>query len=250
MTTDHTSKSIEEARREIVLEISGKLAERRKKRQINLETVSQTLKIRIPYLKAMENGEWDDLPGEVYLRGFLMRYAQYLGLNGAQLLTPYLALGKNLDESDEDSREEIKEEKSSSGWIWVGLAVLLFVGLIKFLKPENRNFGSQPDAESSRQIQNSSGQQSGDQPATDETENNPSEDHEIEIYTPHPLWLRIQSPEDTFEGFIPQETTWSWSGKGELSVRLGHTREVALVFDGKKVALGENQKRVILPYEN
>jgi cytoskeleton protein RodZ len=61
------------------------LREARERRGIDLAEVEATTRIRARFLRALENEEWDVLPGEAYTRGFIRTYAGYLGLDGALL---------------------------------------------------------------------------------------------------------------------------------------------------------------------
>lgn len=61
------------------------LREARRRRGIDLAEVEATTRIRARFLRALENEEWDVLPGEAYTRGFIHTYADYLGLDGARL---------------------------------------------------------------------------------------------------------------------------------------------------------------------
>jgi len=56
---------------------------------IQLDDAERTIRIRIRYLDALENEEWDVLPGDAYVRGFLHTYADFLGLDGAELVEEY-----------------------------------------------------------------------------------------------------------------------------------------------------------------
>jgi len=47
--------------------------------------VERDTKIRVKYLSALEDGEFTELPGDVYTRGFLRNYASYLGLDADQI---------------------------------------------------------------------------------------------------------------------------------------------------------------------
>jgi cytoskeletal protein RodZ len=62
--------------------IGGILREARNRRKLDLSEVEGAIKIRMRYLLAMENEEWDVLPGGAYTRGFIRTYASYLGLDG------------------------------------------------------------------------------------------------------------------------------------------------------------------------
>jgi cytoskeletal protein RodZ len=68
------------------LEIGQQLRQAREARSLSLEQVSQATHIRINYLKAMEAGDFEDLPSPVQARGFLRAYASYLGLEASSLL--------------------------------------------------------------------------------------------------------------------------------------------------------------------
>jgi cytoskeleton protein RodZ len=61
------------------------LREARKRRRIDLAQVEEVTKIRGRFLLAIENEEWDTLPGEAYVSAFIRTYAAYLGLDGPRL---------------------------------------------------------------------------------------------------------------------------------------------------------------------
>jgi len=61
------------------------LREARNRRKVDLSAVEAATRIRIRFLRAIENEEWDVLPEGVYTRGFIRTYAGYLGLDGERL---------------------------------------------------------------------------------------------------------------------------------------------------------------------
>lgn len=69
--------------------IGATLREARSRRKVDLSEVEAAIKIRVRYLQAMENEEWDALPGGAYTRGFIRTYAAYLGLDGERLADEY-----------------------------------------------------------------------------------------------------------------------------------------------------------------
>jgi len=69
--------------------IGPTLREARNRRKVDLVQVEAAIKIRVRYLQAMENEEWDALPGGAYTRGFISTYASYLGLEGDRLADDY-----------------------------------------------------------------------------------------------------------------------------------------------------------------
>jgi hypothetical protein len=65
--------------------IGETLREARIRRRIDLADVEAATKIRVRYLRALENDEWDVLPGDAYARSFIRTYANHLGLDGERL---------------------------------------------------------------------------------------------------------------------------------------------------------------------
>jgi cytoskeleton protein RodZ len=65
--------------------IGSVFREARNRRKVDLSEVEAATRIRVRYLRAIENEEWDVLPGGVYTRGFIRTYAAYLGLDGERL---------------------------------------------------------------------------------------------------------------------------------------------------------------------
>jgi cytoskeleton protein RodZ len=65
------------------------LREARNRRKLELSEVEAATRIRLRYLRAIEDEEWDVLPGGVYTRGFIRTYATFLGLDGDRLVNDY-----------------------------------------------------------------------------------------------------------------------------------------------------------------
>jgi cytoskeleton protein RodZ len=70
-------------------DIGATLREARMRAKIDINEVETRTKIRAKYLRAMENEEWDLLPGEVYVKSFLRTYGEYLGLDTRQLIDDF-----------------------------------------------------------------------------------------------------------------------------------------------------------------
>jgi cytoskeletal protein RodZ len=61
----------------------------REARSFDLPRVERDTKIRERYLSALERGEYRELPGAVYTKGFLRNYGSYLGLDPEYLIDLY-----------------------------------------------------------------------------------------------------------------------------------------------------------------
>ena len=70
-------------------EIGETLREARMRRRIDMTEVESATKIRGKYLRALENEEWELLPGPTFVKTFLRTYAEYLGLDARLLVEEY-----------------------------------------------------------------------------------------------------------------------------------------------------------------
>lgn len=69
--------------------VGTSLREARNRRRVELSEVEAATRIRHRFLRAIEEEEWDVLPGGVYTRGFIRTYASFLGLDGERLVEDY-----------------------------------------------------------------------------------------------------------------------------------------------------------------
>lgn len=65
--------------------VGNKLRDARARRRLSLQEVEEATKIRGRYLQAIENEDWDELPGDIYARAFVRTYGALLGLDGDRL---------------------------------------------------------------------------------------------------------------------------------------------------------------------
>lgn len=66
-------------------------------RDEELREVASALRIRLPYLEAIEEGRIEDLPGVTYGIGFVRGYAEYLGLDAADIVSRFKLEARGID---------------------------------------------------------------------------------------------------------------------------------------------------------
>lgn len=107
-----------------------RLKRERELREVTPEEICKATRIAPRFLEALENEQWDRLPGGVFGRGFVRSIARFLGLSEEDLLSEYdLARGENGNGAPTKSEERIP---SPPKWIPIlagALAVSLLVGL-------------------------------------------------------------------------------------------------------------------------
>ncbi len=114
--------------------------------KIDINEVEVRTKIRAKYLRAIENEEWDLLPGEVYVKSFLRTYGAFLGLDTRQLLDDF----KRQYEAPSDhelrpiaplARDRDRRPRMPRIPPWVAIAVVL-IGVVAVLYLVGRNTGN------------------------------------------------------------------------------------------------------------
>jgi transcriptional regulator with XRE-family HTH domain len=81
-------------------DIGRTLREARMRARIDISELESETKIRAKYLRALENEEFDLLPGPTYVKSFLRSYAEALGLDGRMLVEEYKLRHERLSDSD------------------------------------------------------------------------------------------------------------------------------------------------------
>ena len=67
------------------------LREPREERGMSVEEISRATRVPVSSVERIESDRFDELPGEVFVRGFLKSYARALGVAGDEVLARYTA---------------------------------------------------------------------------------------------------------------------------------------------------------------
>lgn len=70
-------------------EIGSRLKEARQAKGLSLDNLQEMTKIQKRYLEAIEEGNFDIMPGAFYVRAFIKQYAEAVGLDAEELLVTY-----------------------------------------------------------------------------------------------------------------------------------------------------------------
>src|SRR5438270_7766609 len=137
-------------------EIGTTLREARMRARIDISEVEARTKIRARYLRAIENEEWDLLPGPVYVKSFLRTYSDFLGLDSRMLVDEYKRRYEG--PSDHDARpiasRSRERERAARGpllppWAAIGL-VLAGIVVVLYLVGINSGNNKPPPSPTSK----------------------------------------------------------------------------------------------------
>ncbi|HEU4461366.1 MAG TPA: helix-turn-helix domain-containing protein [Solirubrobacterales bacterium] len=120
--------------------VGKRLREARTRRKLTLQEAEAATKIRAGYLRAIENEDWDQLPGDTYARAFICTYGSLLGLDGDRLAEEQRRQrgsarpGERLPRIDPRPRRVQRRRRSrprvSSGLIAVLVTALVVIALL------------------------------------------------------------------------------------------------------------------------
>ncbi|MBS0185713.1 MAG: helix-turn-helix domain-containing protein [Proteobacteria bacterium] len=112
--------------------IGALLRKKREEHKIPLDKASQQLCIRKAFLKAIEEGDTENLPERVYTLGFVKSYATYLELDKDSILLEYQKENNTSKEPDFSSFPDALPKKSTPSYLsyLIGLIIIILgIGL-------------------------------------------------------------------------------------------------------------------------
>ena len=109
------------------------LRHQREVRGFSLEEIAEQTKISLRALRALEAEDWEVLPAEIYIRGFIRCYCETIGLD------PHEAI-QRFEKSYRPAKPQespLADEGTAPGWrrvlLWIAVAVaLIFVVLLGY----------------------------------------------------------------------------------------------------------------------
>lgn len=240
--------------------LGDRLRKARKSLGLSIEDVHNATKIRKAYLIAMEEGRFSELPGEVYVRGFLRSVANVVGIDGDRLVFEYDRIHKASElektqqaEVDHRRKAEIQEKhKKARAFPFAVIGLLLVAFLIATLllgKPKDRFDADtidtcplQDDSSDIQEMVHETGKQyETGELATDDSQGSYDMELTAEFFGSHELiavttercWVRVISDgHRVFERTMLPGETETWKAKDEIRIKLGNAGGIDLTYNG------------------
>ena len=113
----------------------------RELRGVPLEEISRITKIHIRYLQALEDNRFDELPSEVFIKGYIRSYANIIGSDVDEMLNSYEeSIGNKLIEKGPNSKSKSTNTvKKYLGFVLAGLSILALLFFTKFIILDKNN---------------------------------------------------------------------------------------------------------------
>ncbi|NET55753.1 MAG: helix-turn-helix domain-containing protein [Symploca sp. SIO2E6] len=238
-------------------ELGSYLHQFRTQKSITLEEVAQRTRIQARLLRAIEEGRLDQLPEPVYIKGFIKRFADALGLNGTEFASTF-PTGEGLQLIKPSWRHmraaQLRPLHLYLLYIFLvigavnGLSYLVKRSAIQAIQPldirEQTYQLPAPENEQPREKQ----QRIAPNKATNVTQQaQDGKQVQVNVILKAESWIRVVVDGKTeFEGVLPEGTQRTWVAKEKLSVRAGNAGGVEVAYNdqtGKRLgAPGEVQE--------
>ncbi|MCX6363760.1 MAG: DUF4115 domain-containing protein [Actinobacteria bacterium] len=226
-----------------MFEIGNTLREARVRRNLTLQQVEEDTKIRVRYVQAMENEDFDVMPGATYVKGFLRTYSQYLALDPEVIIDEYRSRGIKTGEIQEpfggvSMLGAPRRHRGRNTVVFVAVICLLVLGVIWIL---GRGTDTQQSTNSGALgITSSSPSPSTSPSAKPPKTAAPVVQGELRVTVPAgESWIEVRREGSTgtvlFSGTVKKGKTRVFVGD-VLWLRLGNPSAVRLRVEGRKIA--------------
>lgn len=210
------------------------LRETREDQGLTLDQVAANTMIRARLLRAIEDGQLDQLPESVYVQGFIKRYANALGLDGE-------AIGKAFPIRNDASLypQTLRDTKPSQlrplhlYFVYLVLIVGAIAGLSYVLQRNAGNLATSPPPPTAPSPVVPSPVASPSPEASPVSSPSAQENPlQIDVTLQDRSWMRVTvDGEIVFEGVLEQGTQRTWSGNEEIQIRAGNAGGVRVAFN-------------------
>ncbi|MFL5926128.1 MAG: helix-turn-helix domain-containing protein [Gaiellaceae bacterium] len=118
-----------------MFEIGNSLREARVRRGLDFNQAELATKIRGKYLRALEDEQFEMLPAQTYVKGFLRTYAEYLGLDGQLYVDEYNSRFVSDDHNEARARRspvrpQRRNRRIETNVVLVALATIVILTVI------------------------------------------------------------------------------------------------------------------------
>jgi len=221
------------------------LRSEREKKGLSIKEIELATSIRTIYISAIEEGNYDIIPGEVYLKGFIRNYSNILGLDGQHIVDLYRQSQQNSITSNEEIvpnvnnssvKQPNKKTNHSIKWLTVSLLVICVVGGAWWWLLDNPKSIQEPKVDK-QQVQSAPiipSQVIKEQSAMPPT---PAIKPVTIIakYTDQ-CWTSVTADNKMiYEGTVHSGETLTWTAEQNITIKAGNAGGVDIVYNGQSL---------------
>ena len=254
------------------------LKKTREEQGISLDEVAEATKIRSKYLRALEEEQFDALPGDVYAKGFATAYLKYLGIKDRpdvlEVMKPKVKEPeKPVQEEPETPHklavtpkrkqkaerfEETPLNKNAKLIIILSLAAILLLFAVQGIYSKQMAALENPDEQIQQQVEEQQAEQNGEadvpqEPATPPEPEVPVYDSlemRLEILNVNPnakdqCWMQITVDGKVTEPTMSEGQIQDIKAAQSVQLNLGNAGVVKVTVNGQELGTLGNQGQVV-----
>jgi cytoskeleton protein RodZ len=209
--------------------------QRREALGLDLREISNTLRIKYAYLKALEDGDMANLPPEVYVKGYIHEYAKVLNIDPEPVISSYMQMISQPEPAhSKPTGETTQSKKRKTGYVLIPVLLILAAIFITYLQQPSTTktaVSPVPAAESEKKAI----------PATQNVPQKTIAGHLLQVNAHDTTWLQVMIDKTEPKELLMQPgDAAEWRAEKCFSLKIGNAGGVKLRFDGKELTnLGE-----------
>lgn len=230
--------------------IGEALKNARLEKGFTFEQIENDTKIQRRYLEAMENEQWDILPGQVYLKSFFRTYSRYVGISETyyyQLMNEQIARPTPKHHA---KKINIKVSPQVKTRIILTLVAIFLLGGTSYFYKQYLALPEIPEVTENTPGIAEPGQEDVVLPGVDDTGQIEPTDEPVKIEAMtlvlkcvnSPCWVRVKdgNNQTLYEGTMNVDQEKQFENLQKFSIRLGNAKSMQVMINGKDLGpLGE-----------
>lgn len=211
------------------------LKREREYRHITLDEISNATKIRKYYLDAIERDEYNLLPGESYLKGFVRSYAKYIGIDPDDAILRLESYLKQYEtkKTPVPAKQPLMMKTGRIYFIVAIAGLIIILALVGIIKKNKK-------IETINEVKKTEIVQTKKQPPIAQTEESTltpekekKEQLQIKVRAKEKTWVMVKRDnEKPFDVILWEGDVANWFAEERISLRIGNAQGVEITFNG------------------
>ncbi|HET7319236.1 MAG TPA: RodZ domain-containing protein [Nitrospirota bacterium] len=224
------------------------LHDAREARGIDLRDAAQQTRISLQYLRALEEENFEKLPGDVFVRGFLKNYARFLRLDEAEVMKQYAEMVQKpapagvANQVQEAAAEKHEKPRRSSKipvepFVWGAGIVIILILFLHTALPSRHRKAPRMAAEAPTQVLS--------ELSSTVTPSAPEKLY-LEVFALDNTWLLVRtdsSPQK--KAVLKKGESLIWSADQSFLLSYGSAGAVRLMLNGQELTVNEPKNAVV-----
>lgn len=240
------------------MEIGKTLKEAREAMGLSLEAVEEETKIRRKYIQALEQEQFEVLPGRIYAKAFLKNYAKFLSVKVEEIMEEF-KLQYPVQTEPEDAvvppveKTKTKTKTKTQGrpryWLYVISAIIIIGVIISILYGTKDMWQKRPADSRSDQLHASEQNQlpAPQQPLPGQVDATKASSVKVALNVKNDRsWVRVVvDGTPSFQGELTANQSKEFEGKEKIAFTLGNAGVVEVIVDGQNMGFLGGSGQVI-----